>query len=104
MECTEWVAIPDATGLIGRWGMPTTAGGGINSATTTMSPTRQLPPEQDEPHPINSTTNDASTTTLDSITNETEELNHVCTTCSTCPITRSGDGGGGGASYKDGPP
>ena len=72
---------------------------GINSATTTMSPTRQLPPEQDEPHPINSTTNDASTTTLDSITNETEELNHVCTTCSTCPITRSGDGGGSGASY-----
>ena len=60
-----------------------------------MSPTRQLPPEQDEPHPINSTTNDASTTTLDSITNETEGLKHACTTCSTRPITRSGDGGGG---------
>ena len=43
----------------------------------------------------NNTTNDDSTTTLDGITNETEGLKHACTTCSTRPITRSGDGGGG---------
>ena len=59
-----------------------------------MSPTRQLSTEQDESHPINSTSNDVSATTLDG-----KELNlRVCATCSTRPITRSGDGGGG-ASY-----